>query len=94
MVKGVYGRECYLQKVGRLKKYKESSNEIWGEDEYRSKKTSWIGQKKEILEERIYPENTQQRCYTCYELKLLGLNNRTTLVLSNTRELDRDLSTN
>ena len=26
----------------------------------------------------------------CYELKFLGLNNRTTLVLNNTRELDRD----
>jgi len=26
----------------------------------------------------------------CYELKLLGLNNRTTLVLSNTRKLNRD----
>ena len=25
----------------------------------------------------------------CYELKLKGLSNRTTLVLSNTRELDR-----
>jgi len=27
----------------------------------------------------------------CYELKPLGLDNRTTLVLSNTRELDREL---
>jgi len=27
--------------------------------------------------------------YFCYELKLKGLSNRTTLVLSNTRELDR-----
>ena len=27
----------------------------------------------------------------CYELKLKGLSNRTTLVLSNTRELDREL---
>ena len=27
----------------------------------------------------------------CYELKLLGLSNRTTLVLSNTRELNREL---
>ena len=27
----------------------------------------------------------------CYELKPLGLNSRTTLVLSNTRELDREL---
>ena len=27
----------------------------------------------------------------CYELKLLGLSNKTTLVLSNTRELDREL---
>ena len=27
--------------------------------------------------------------YGCYELKLKGLSNRTTLVLSNTRELDR-----
>ena len=26
----------------------------------------------------------------CYELKSLGLNKRTTLVLSNTRELNRD----
>ena len=26
----------------------------------------------------------------CYELRSLGLNNRTTLVLSNTKELDRD----
>ena len=63
MVKGVYGREYYLQKRGRLKKCKEDSNEIWGEDECRSKKTSWIRQKKEILEERSYPENIQQRCY-------------------------------
>ena len=29
----------------------------------------------------------------CYDLKLKGLSNRTTLVLSNTRELDRVLST-
>ena len=29
--------------------------------------------------------------HTCYELKPLGLDNRTTLVLSNTRELDREL---
>ena len=29
----------------------------------------------------------------CYELKSLGLDNRTTLVLSNTRELDRVPST-
>ena len=28
---------------------------------------------------------------TCYELRSLGLDNRTTLVLSNTRELDREL---
>ena len=27
----------------------------------------------------------------CYELKSLGLGNRTTLVLSNTRELNREL---
>ena len=27
--------------------------------------------------------------YTCYELRSLGLDNRTTLILSNTRELDR-----
>ena len=31
---------------------------------------------------------------SCYELKPLELNNRTTLVLSNTRELDRDPFTN
>jgi len=30
----------------------------------------------------------------CYELKPLGLDGRTTLVLSNTRELDRDSFTN
>ena len=29
----------------------------------------------------------------CYELKSLGLDNRTTLVLNNTRELDRVPST-
>ena len=29
----------------------------------------------------------------CYDLKLKGLSNKTTLVLSNTRELDRVLST-
>jgi len=29
----------------------------------------------------------------CYELKLKGLSNRTTLILSNTRELDRVPST-
>jgi len=28
--------------------------------------------------------------YLCYELKFLELDKRTTLVLSNTRELDRD----
>jgi len=27
--------------------------------------------------------------YECYDLKLKGLSNKTTLVLSNTRELDR-----
>jgi len=31
---------------------------------------------------------------SCYELKPLGLDNRTILVLSNTRELDRDSFTN
>jgi len=30
----------------------------------------------------------------CYELKSLELDNRTTLILSNTRELDRDPFTN
>jgi len=30
---------------------------------------------------------------TCYELRSLGLDNRATLVLSNTRELDRVPST-
>ena len=30
----------------------------------------------------------------CYELRSLGLDNRTTLILSNTRELDRDSFTN
>jgi len=29
--------------------------------------------------------------HICYELKLKGLSNKTTLVLSNTRELDREL---
>ena len=29
----------------------------------------------------------------CYELRSLGLDNRTTLVLSNIRELDRELCT-
>jgi len=32
------------------------------------------------------------KVHICYELRFLGLDNRTTLVLSNTRELDRDLS--
>jgi len=32
--------------------------------------------------------------YICYELRTLGLDNRPTLVLSNTRELDRDPFTN
>jgi len=31
--------------------------------------------------------------FSCYELKLKGLSNRTTLVLSNTRELDKVPST-
>ena len=30
----------------------------------------------------------------CYELRSFGLDKRTTLVLSNTRELDRNLFTN
>ena len=30
----------------------------------------------------------------CYELKSLGLNNKTTFILSNTRKLDRDPFTN
>ena len=34
------------------------------------------------------------RRHLCYDLKFLGLDRRITLVLSNTRELDRDLSTN
>jgi len=33
------------------------------------------------------------KLYECYELKPLGLDNRTTLVLSNTRELNRVPST-
>ena len=32
------------------------------------------------------------KVHICYELRFLELDNRTTLVLSNTRELDRDLS--
>ena len=32
-----------------------------------------------------------KRRQNCYELKLKGLSNRTTLVLSNTRELNREL---
>ena len=32
---------------------------------------------------------TDMNVCNCYELKSLGLDNRTTLVLSNTRELDR-----
>ena len=32
-----------------------------------------------------------KRRQNCHELKLKGLSNRTTLVLSNTRELDREL---
>ena len=31
-----------------------------------------------------------KRVMDCYELRSLGWDNRTTLVLSNTRELDRD----
>ena len=31
--------------------------------------------------------------HICYDLKSLGLGKRTTLILSNTRELDRDLFT-
>jgi len=39
-------------------------------------------------------DNDNQVLLKCYELKSLGLNNRTTLVLSNTRELNRDPFTN
>jgi len=31
------------------------------------------------------------REYNCYDLKLKGLSNKTTLVLSNTRELNKEL---
>ena len=36
-------------------------------------------------------ERIRTRDSDCYELKPLGLDNRTTLVLSNTRELNREL---
>ena len=39
--------------------------------------------------ETTIPEFWFSGCMWCYELRSLGLDNRTTLVLSNTRELDR-----
>jgi len=53
-------------------------------------KSGWEKQKEEEAKE----EAEQKREKKCYELKLLGLDNRTTLVLNNTRELNRDLFTN
>ena len=39
----------------------------------------------------IHYQMNFHRDQQCYELRSLGLDNRTTLVLSNTRELDREL---
>ena len=43
--------------------------------------------------ERINQEVGMFLRHYCYDLKLKGLSNKTTLILSNTRELDRVLST-
>ena len=53
-------------------------------------KSGWEKQKEEEAKE----EAEQKREEKCYKLKLLGLDNKTTLVLNNTRELNRDLFTN
>jgi len=52
--------------------------------------------RKELLnQEKIdkKKKNVSVQVHYCYELKSLESDNRTTLVLSNTRELDRDLFT-
>ena len=41
--------------------------------------------------ENMVEVNIYYQGHRCYELRSLGLDNRTTLVLSNTRELDREL---
>ena len=38
---------------------------------------------------RTYPHSLDSQCSTCYGSRLKGLSQETTLVLSNTRELDR-----
>ena len=43
---------------------------------------------------RLFRDSVWKLHGLCYELRSLGLDNRTTLVLSNTRELNRDLFTN
>jgi len=42
-----------------------------------------------IIEETLVKESVRLFRDNCYDLKLKGLSNKTTLVLSNTRELDR-----
>jgi len=44
----------------------------------------------QVLKDEMWIRKTMAKCY---ELRSLGLDNRTTLVLSNTRELDRVHST-
>ena len=53
-------------------------------------KSGWEKQKEEEAKEEV----GQKREEKCYKLKPLELDNRTTLVLNNTRELNRDLFTN
>ena len=62
---------------------------------YNSLKSSflvWLVQLGSVLWASIQVEYSMDDTL-CYDLRSLGLDNRTTLVLSNTRELDRDLFT-
>ena len=72
----VYGRTQYMGEEGRFRKCKGSVGRIQREDECRSKETRKIRYDRR---ERLQ----------CYDLKSLEWDNKTTFVLSNTRELDR-----
>jgi len=51
----------------------------------------WNITRKSVSPKNITTNSKDSSEAVCYELRSLGLDNRTTLVLSNTRELDKEL---
>jgi len=80
-----YGRELRMGTDIRRKGKVEKATEF-------AERIKKIQEKVEMALRKAQEEMKQQA--DCYELKPLSLDNRTTLVLSNTRELNRDLFTN